>query len=183
MCGFYNHHHNVWRFVCENDEGFWLDLSDSVREANKKQYVRRDLILTEFPKTRDVGRQISLAQGDAATQTEERRFISVEVQTVETEASVKMLLVEPRPPTVAELISVGCWNCHGVGHSYPHCPLPRRQSFCFGCGAQEVTLANCRRCGPRYQIIRPYTAPRDSRDSRRYVGGDEIVTAWPWMAK
>lgn len=139
-------------------------------EANKVQYVRRDLILEELPETRDVGQQTSVVGVDASAQTEE------------TEAESGTPVAEPRPPTIAKLFPVGCWNCHGVGHAYPRCQLPRMQSFCYGCGAQNVTLANCCRCGPRYKTTRPYTARRCSRDRRRYVDVEDVL-AWPWMAR
>lgn len=181
--GFYNRHHKIWQFVRENDESFWIDLSESVRETSEAQWVRRDLVLTEFPEIRDASQQTSVAQADEATQTKERRPVSVGVQTGnhqsvsvgtqtgDADSSVEAPVMEPRRPTVAEVFPVGCWNCHSEGHAYPRCPLPRRQSFCFGCGSQNVTLADCRRCGPRHRTTRPYTAPRSIVRRARFSRG------------
>jgi len=39
----------------------------------------------------------------------------------------------------------GCWNCGSRVHRYSACPYPR-QAFCYGCGAEGVTLRECVRC-------------------------------------
>lgn len=42
--------------------------------------------------------------------------------------------------------SVNCFNCKKDGHVFRMCHEPRERIFCYGCGVQNVTSRNCRRC-------------------------------------
>jgi len=49
----------------------------------------------------------------------------------------------------------GCWNCGSRAHRYSACPHPRR-AFCYGCGAEGVTLRECVRCAEGWRRLGPY---------------------------
>lgn len=43
-----------------------------------------------------------------------------------------------------------CWNCNQSGHHYNVCKF-RRNIFCFGCGAKNVTKNNCECCSKNWR--------------------------------
>jgi hypothetical protein len=57
---FYHRHRSVWRFIDENDPGFWPDLFDTMEEAHRWRFVpegENRSRVTELPRTREDGTQ------------------------------------------------------------------------------------------------------------------------------
>jgi len=59
----------------------------------------------------------------------------------------------------------GCWNCGSRAHRYSAYPRPRR-AFCYGCGAEGVTLRDCTRCAEGWRRLGLYH-PERGHDRRR----------------
>jgi len=157
---FWLRHRPIWEHIRQNDPGFWVDLWDTMQEAEEMRWTRRGAVVVNLPRMRDAATQHRPETRDAAVGTRRADVREMGVQAVE---------------AGAEVAQQGCWNCRSLLHTYSDCTEPRRWPFCFGCGTRNVTVRSCPRCGPHYRRTRPYRdpwAPGDDQDR-----GDE---GWPW---
>lgn len=155
---FCRRHRGLWRFAATVDPGTWRDLEDTAEEIRQRR----------------TGGQLEVQECvptcDAATQTEPAAAGGGEEFRVDPGPQPLMRIPVERPAefaarTVPPRMRAGCWNCGGC-HRYSNCTGTRRL-FCYGCGAEGTTLADCRRCGSRYHLVGPYTRIRGPRDRSR----------------
>ncbi|XP_062551064.1 uncharacterized protein LOC134216060 [Armigeres subalbatus] len=65
----------------------------------------------------------------------------------------------PQPPTTGEqqtrhfTPTIICWQCDKSGHTYLHCPNPKRFLFCYSCGKKGCTTRNCDACISRWRQL------------------------------
>lgn len=71
----------------------------------------------------------------------------VQAHTIPNETPI-ICQIQSRQTSSANM-SVTCWNCKIVGHTYFECLQPLKE-FCYGCGQSEVRLPNCPKCKDKW---------------------------------